>query len=280
MSEQPKTSDLFDVKQIINARLRAQKRNFENFLLQRLLEDLQERLSFIKRTFHSVLDFGSPNDALSASLATKPNHFLHISPLNNLNEVHIQGTHDCIIAMLSLETLNDIAKQLSKLRNHLEPDGLFIGALIGGQSLFELRHSIAMAESKILGGISPRIHPNIEIKDMGTLLQRSHFAMPVIDSEIITVRYHSPIMLMHDLRNMGLTNGLSNRHKTPMTKALLQEICTQYHTNYAHEDGKIPATFEIIWFSAWAPHPSQQKPLKPGSAQINLKDILENNHDK
>jgi hypothetical protein len=161
-----------------------------------------------------------------------------------------------------------------QVRRALKPDGLFLAALAGGDTLTELRQSFAAAESEIEGGISPRVAPFADLRDLGGLLQRAGFALPVIDSERITVRYDTVFALMHDLRRMGATNALTERRRTPLRRKTLLRMAEIYAERFADADRRLRATFEIIWLSGWAPHESQQQPLKPGSAKARLADAL------
>jgi hypothetical protein len=145
---------------------------------------------------------------------------------------------------------------------------------MGGDTLTELRQSFAAAESEIEGGLSPRVAPFADLRDLGALLQRAGFALPVTDSEAITVRYDSVFGLMNDLRRMGATNALVDRRRTPLKRATLLRMAEIYRQRFADADGRVRATFEFLWLSGWAPHPDQQRPLKPGSAQARLADAL------
>ena len=160
------------------------------------------------------------------------------------------------------------------MRRALKPDGLLLAALVGGDSLSELREAFAQAESEIEGGISPRVSPFADLRELGALLQRAGFALPVVDSDKLTVRYASVFDLMRDLRRMGATNVLNERHRTPLKRATLQRLAEIYAERFADADGRVRATFEIAWLSGWAPHESQQKPLRPGSAKARLADAL------
>jgi hypothetical protein len=146
--------------------------------------------------------------------------------------------------------------------------------MIGGESLAELRTAFAEAEAEIEGGVSPRVAPFADLRDLGALLQRAGFALPVTDVDRVTVRYASPMALMHDLRRMGAGNALTERRRTPLRRATLRRMLEVYAERYADADGRIRATFEVVWLSGWAPHESQQKPLAPGSAKTRLADAL------
>src|SRR5262249_6580647 len=159
-------------------------------------------------------------------------------------------------------------------RRALKGDGLFLAALIGGDTLTELRQAFATAEAEIENGVSPRVAPFADLRDLGALLQRAGFALPVTDVDRLTVRYASPLALMHDLRCMAAGNPLVERSRRPLKRAVLARMMQSYGERFADPDGRIRATFEIIWLSGWAPHESQQQPLKPGSAARRLADAL------
>ena len=163
---------------------------------------------------------------------------------------------------------------LLQIRRALKPDGLLLAALLGGDTLTELRQSFAEAESDVEGGVSPRVAPFADLRELGALLQRAGFALPVTDVDRVTVRYDSVFGLMHDLRRMGATNALLARRRTPLKRATLMRMAEIYAQRFADEDGRVRATFDIIWLSGWAPHPDQQQPLKPGSAKERLADAL------
>jgi len=181
---------------------------------------------------------------------------------------------DLVVSALALQFVNDLPGALIQIRRALKPDGLLIAALIGGDSLSELREAFAQAESEVEGGVSPRVAPFADLRDLGALLQRAGFALPVTDIDRVTVRYSSPLALMHDLRRMGATNVLTERRRKPLRRATLQRLFEIYAERFADPDGRIRSTFEIVWLSGWAPHESQQQPLKPGSAKTRLADAL------
>jgi len=163
---------------------------------------------------------------------------------------------------------------LVQLRRALKPDGLFLGCLLGGATLTELRQAFLQAESEAEGGASPRVAPFAELRDLGGLLQRAGFALPVVDADTIRVRYADPFALMRDLRAMGLTNALTDRRRTPLRRATLMRAAAIYAERFSDPDGRLRATFEVLWFSGWVPHASQQKPLRPGTAQTRLAEAL------
>jgi SAM-dependent methyltransferase len=184
------------------------------------------------------------------------------------------NTLDLVVSALSLQAVNDLPGVLVQVRRALKPDGLFIAALLGGDSLAELRQSFAVAESELESGMSPRVAPFPDLRDMGALLQRAGFALPVTDVDRITVRYATPLGLLRDLRHMGATNPLVERRRAPLRRATLARAIAIYAERFADPDGKVRASFDIIWLSGWSPHESQQKPLRPGSAQKRLADAL------
>ena len=184
------------------------------------------------------------------------------------------GTLDLVVSALVLQFVNDLPGTLVQIRRALRPDGLFLAALIGGETLTELRQSFAAAESEVEGGASPHVAPFADLRELGALLQRAGFTLPVTDVDRLTVRYDSVFGLMRDLRRMGATNMLHARRRTPLRRATLMRMAEIYAERFSDNDGRVRATFEIIWLSGWAPHPSQQQPLKPGTARTRLADAL------
>lgn len=185
-----------------------------------------------------------------------------------------EGAHDLIIDALCLHWTDDPVGRLIQARRALAPDGLFLGALFGGRTLNELRAALATAEAEILGGLSPRIAPMAEIRDLGGLLQRAGFALPVADSLVQTVSYATPLDLMRDLRGMGETNALAARSRHFLRRDVLARACQIYAETYATPAGRITATFEIVTLTGWAPAAHQPQPLRPGSAVARLADAL------
>jgi SAM-dependent methyltransferase len=281
---------IFDRRLLRARRRRAVAAGAETFLLDRVAADLAERLSAVLRRFGLVLDLGTPGDALRAALAGLPSVGTVISARAALPEREGSATRfvvadeealpfgaavfDLVVSGLSLQFVNDLPGTLVQIRRVLRPDGLFVAALAGGDTLTELRQSFAAAESEIEGGISPRVAPFADLRDLGALLQRAGFALPVTDVDRLTVRYASPFALMHDLRRMGATNALLERRRLPLRRATLTRMAQIYGERFADADGRIRATFEIAWLSGWAPHASQQQPLRPGSARTRLADAL------
>jgi SAM-dependent methyltransferase len=258
-----------------------------DFLLQRVAEDLAERLQPVLRPFPLMLDLGTPDESMALQLRRiRPeSQLLRAAPLAAaghhpalIADIEAQpfapARFDLITSGLALQHANDLPGALVQIRRALRPDGLFIGCLAGGATLTELRQCLTEAESEISGGVSPRVFPFADVRDMGGLLQRAGFALPVADSETLTVRYADMFGLMADLRAMGATNTLTARSRRFTRRSVMLKAAEIYARRFADSDGRIRATFEIIWLSGWAPHESQQKPLKPGSARQRLADAL------
>jgi NADH dehydrogenase [ubiquinone] 1 alpha subcomplex assembly factor 5 len=179
-----------------------------------------------------------------------------------------------VVSALNLHTVNDLPGALLQINKSLKPDGLFIAAIMGGETLFELRRCLEEAELELTGGVSPRVAPFADKPQMGDLLQRAGFSLPVVDSDIVTVSYNSIFSLMRDLRRMGEGNATVGRHKTFTPRSLFLRAGEIYAEKFADPDGRIRASFEIIFLIGWAPHTSQQKPLRPGSAKTRLAEFL------
>jgi SAM-dependent methyltransferase len=258
---------LFDLKLLRARQARALKQGPATFLRDRVAEDLSDRLQAVLRKFESAVDVGTPGE-LSG--------FRHID-LPDDESVGLPlalDSTDLAVSALAFQLVNDLPGLLAQISRALKPDGLLLAAMLGGETLTELRQSFAAAETEIEGGVSPRVVPFADLRDVGALLQRAKFALPVTDVDRITVRYDSAFALMKDLRAMGATNMLIERSRTPLRRATLLKMAQIYAERFADPDGRIRATFDVIWLSAWAPHESQQKPLKPGSAKASLADAV------
>ena len=253
--------------------------------MQRAAEDLAERLGAVTRTFPIALDLGTPNGAAFRALCNDSrigSVWRAAALVDSATAVVVDeealpfadGQLGLIVSLLALQGVNDLPGALIQIRRALAPDGLFLGAMLGGSTLTELRQAMAAAEIETEGGLSPRVAPFADVRDAGALLQRAGFALPVTDSDQFTVRYAHPLALMRDLRAMGLGNVLSARRRKPLKRDTLLRACAIYAERFADADGKVRASFELIWLSGWAPHASQQKPLKPGSARMRLADAL------
>jgi SAM-dependent methyltransferase len=280
---------IFDRALLAQRLRRARTSGPATFLLDRVTEDLLDRLAATMRPFPRVADLATPEPALAAALAAtdvsrsvtrlamledagSPVCNTVVGDLENLP--FVPESFELAVSALALQWVNDLPGALIQIRRMLAPDGLFLGCMIGGQSLQELRSAFAEAEADIRGGVSPRVAPFADLRDLGALLQRTGFALPVTDSDTVTVRYDSMFGLMADLRAMGATNILTQRSRQFLRRDVLMRAAEIYAHRFADADGRLRATFEILWQSGWAPHESQQKPLKPGSAQVRLSDVL------
>jgi SAM-dependent methyltransferase len=278
---------IFDPRLIRAHRARAAALGPATFLLDRVAADLADRLATVLRQFDVAVDLGTPTDAVRRALRAsgKVGSVIAAEPLAEgpdglaiaADEEALpfrDGALDLVVSALALQFVNDLPGTLVQIRRALKPDGLFLAALLGGDTLTELRQAFAAAEAEIEDGVSPRVAPFADLRDLGSLLQRAGFALPVTDVDRLTARYASPLALMHDLRRMGATNPLADRRRTPLKRATLARMLEVYTERFADPDRRIRATFEIVWLSGWAPHESQQQPLQPGSARTRLADAL------
>lgn len=260
-----------------------------DFLMRRAAEDLADRLGAVERKFGkaAVLFCQTPDatDVVAASgkaaeivrVEADP-AFLDGRPglVAPLETVPFQPESlDLVVSLLSLQAMNDIPGMLVQIRRALRPDGLFLGAFAGAGTLSELRESLLAAETELYGGASPRVIPFTDVRDAGALLQRAGLALPVADVETVTARYDTLFDLTADLRAMGETSALTDRSRRPGARKLFTRAAELYAERFSDADGRIRASFSIVWMSGWAPDASQQKPLKPGSAKVSLKTILE-----
>jgi SAM-dependent methyltransferase len=285
---------IFDRRLLRARRGRAERLGASTFLVERAAEDLSERLAAVLRRFDLAVDLGTPTDALRWALAASGKVATVVAadallganggapargaPLAVAADEEAlpfrDGSLDLVVSALALQFVNDLPGTLVQIRRALRPDGLLLAALAGGDTLTELRQSFAAAEAEIEDGVSPRVAPFADVRDLGALLQRAGFALPVTDVERLTVRYAAPSALMHDLRRMGAGNALIERSRRPLKRATLARMLEHYAAHFADGDGRVRATFDIVWLSGWAPHESQQKPLAPGSARRRLADAL------
>lgn len=257
---------------------RAERRGPATFLLDRVVGDVVERLGAVKRDFTAIVDVGTP----AASLATALSQSYSLARIDRADVgdgggeafAFLRDDYDLATSALTLQGVNDLPGALVQIRRALKPDGLFAAAMVGGRTLHELRTVLTEAETHVAGGASPRVAPFADVRDLGGLLQRAGFALPVADAETLVVRYDSLFALISDLRAMGATNALVARSRSPATRALFLEAARLYAERFADPDGRIRATFEIVFLSGWAPHPSQAKPAPRGSATISLAAAL------
>jgi SAM-dependent methyltransferase len=279
---------VFDRSLLRRRRRRAQALGPATFLIDRVADDLADRLAAVLRRFDLAVDLGSPTGAVRRALASRVGTAIAVDAVaQHLSDAagprlvadeealpFADASLDLVVSALALQSVNDLPGTLVQVRRALVPDGLFLAALLGGETLTELRQSFAAAEAELDGGVSPRVAPFVDTREAGALLQRAGFALPVADVDRITVRYASAFGLMQDLRRMGATNALVERRHTPLRRATLLRMADIYAERFSDADGRVRASFDVVWLSGWAPHASQQQPLKPGSAQVRLADAL------
>ncbi|MDH5723213.1 MAG: class I SAM-dependent methyltransferase [Alphaproteobacteria bacterium] len=288
-SPYPESIRVFDRK-LLQAKRGTLSKTFEkhDFLFKHCSNDISERLKDINRTFNTALQIGSRSADIQAhpKINTLVTLDLGKNPVISDNVPYIQADEeflpikpeslDLALSILNMHNVNDLPGSLVQIRQALKPDGLFMACLFGGESLLELRQSLMHTEIEVLGGASPRVFPFIDKMQMGDLMQRAGFALPVIDSEIIKVSYNSMFDLIKDIRGMGEHNIINKRNKTYTGKSFFMKAAQYYQDHFPAPDQKIEATFEIIYAAGWSPHDSQQKPLQPGSAEYSLEEALNN----
>ncbi len=283
-------ADIFVFDRSLVRKKRARAKSYladSGFLFNWSQQQIEKRLEDIKREFTTALqigcrtqnrlkDFGVINHiSLDNTAAYKPDILAEedLLPL-------ISKNFDLIYSALSLHSVNDLPGALVQIKQALKDDGLFIAAMLGGETLFELRHVMQQTELELHGGQSPRVAPFADMPQMGNLMQRAGFNLPVIDSEKITVTYDNIYKLMHDLRYMGEANSIKSRNKKFVGKDFFSRANELYQQLYSDQDRRLIATFDVIFLIGWAPHESQQKPLRRGSATNRLSDILETKEEK
>lgn len=292
---QPDSMNVFDRRLVRQRRSRAAAMlDDHDFLFMEGAERLCDRLLDINRTFSLGLDLGCHGGEVATALPPGKIESLiqadlaeamvrragdrQRTPLLVCDEETLPfglAAFDVVVSNLSLHWVNDLPGALSQIRMALKPDGLFLAQVFGGMTLSELRNALAEAEIEVDGGLSPRVSPFADVRDLGSLLQRAGFALPVVDNDVVTVSYAEPMKLLSDLRGMGEANAVLERRRQPLRRETLMRAMAKYMEKHADSDGRIPATFEIITMTAWAPAPTQQKPLKPGTAAGRLADALD-----
>ena len=262
-----------------------------DFLFAEVAARLADRLEDVNRRFADVLDLGCRDGVMARALAARGGDASVTGCDPSLEMARRaggravvadedalpfgDGAFDLVLSALSLHWVNDLPGALVQIRRVLRPDGLLLAAMLGGGTLGELRRALIEAEDRIEGGASPRVSPFAELRDAGDLLQRAGFALPVVDADIITVSWPDALSLMRELRGMGETNAVAERRRGPTRRATLFAAAERYRELYGDGDGRVPATFEILYLTGWAPHASQQQPLAPGSAAARLADALD-----
>jgi len=272
---------LFD--RALGAERTRRKRGAEpNILTRTIAEELAERLAFVNRRFERVLLIAAEPEAIAARL-TEGGQVKEVKTGLPSAGDHLdlgEAAFDAVFSVLDLQTFNDVPGALIQMRRALKPDGLLLACLFAGNTLNELRQSWLAAESAVAGGVSPRVAPMIDVRELGALLQRAGLALPVADLDRTIVRYADAVALIHEIRELGLSNNLVGRSRTPVSRRLLGAAVNHYQHNFADADGRIRATVEVAWITGWAPHESQQQPLKPGSAKARLADALKVDEQK
>lgn len=261
-----------------------------DFLILEVADMVADRLSDIRRSFPVALDLGCHTGQMAKVLAGRGGieHLVQCdlsekmvrqaSGLKFVSDEEFlpigEAALDLVLSCLSLHWINDLPGALIQLRRALKPDGLFLAAFFGGETLKELRQTLVAAEIEIVGGAGPRVSPFADVKDGGALLQRAGFALPVADTDVLTVSYENPLKLLRDLRGMGEQMATHNRHKTFTKRKILFRAIEIYQEMFGDSDGRVPATFEVITLTAWSPSTNQQQPAKRGTGQVNLADVL------
>ncbi len=284
---------VFDEDLVANRRLRAMRKGTPgaDFLVDVAARELCERLEAVERRFERAVELhGYTGAAAKALIASgKVGSVLRVEThaellegwtdqaIRPLEQLGMEaGSADLIVSPLSLHLTNDTPGTLIQIARALSPDGLFLAAIPGGNTLTELREALLAAESELTGGASPRVIPFMDVRAAGQLLQRAGLALPVADVESLTVRYDTMFDLMRDLKAMGMANPLVNRSRKPLARSVFLRAAELYADRFSDADRRVRATFDIVYLSGWKPHESQQKPLKPGSAEVSLARILGN----
>jgi len=275
--------------QIFDRRLYARRRAGTpgtDFLVREAGAQIAERLRAVNRRFQHALDLSSRSESF-AELRDCADGWVRttFAPITGsvvADEEALpfsEATFDLVTSVLSLHAVNDLPGALVQIRRALKSDGLFVAALFGGETLHELREAFAQAESEISGGITPRVAPFADVRDLGALLQRAGFALPVADVERSIVQYAKFATLVQDMRALGETNALQGRFRGLLRRDLLAAILSRYAEAHADGEGRPRSTFDIVYLTGWAPHESQQKPLAPGSARARLAQVLRDSDD-
>lgn len=263
------------------------------FLLDEVAERLADRLADIARAFPRALDLGCHSGQLAARLVgrggieTLVQADLSPAMVRGARGARVvcdeellpfaPGSFDLVLSVLSLHWVNDLPGTLAQINACLRPDGLFLAALLGGETLFELRRALTLAETEVEGGAGPRVSPFAELRVLGGLLQRAGLALPVVDSDTITVSYPDALALMRELRGMGEGNAVEGRRKGLSRRETLMRAAALYQEMFGDSEGRVPATFQVLYLIGWAPHEGQPRPLRPGSATTRLAEALGTN---
>lgn len=271
MAPNPTAAPILFDRALLRARQnRARRGGPVTFLFDRVAEDMEERLAAVTRDFSDAAEIWTPGELLRRPVADRFKSITRIDLDETETLPLAPESIDLAVSALAFQFVNDLPGVLAQIRRALRPDGLLLAAMIGGDTLTELRQAFAQAEAECEAGVSPRVAPFADLRDVGALLQRAGFALPVTDVDRVVVRYDNAFALMADLRRMGATNVMIERRRTPTRRATLLRMAEIYTGRFADPDGRIRATFDVIWLSGWSPHESQPKPLRPGSAKASL----------
>jgi len=266
---------IFDNRLLKLRRARAAQRP-QSFLLERCLDDLADRLTDVNRAFSRVLIVGDNISAQDLTSRLPQKKIKKLEICSSIEDIPSSADFDLVISLLRLQSGNDLPGSVIQMRQRLKPDGLFIGAMFGGDTLTELRQGFYKVDEEQLGGLAPHIFPMASYSQVAGLLSRAGLNQPVVDTDRMTVAYQELKRLVEDLRDLGETNVLLSMSKSVLTKPYWQALKAAYTETRTRKDGKLLCSFEILWMTGWAPHDSQQKPLRPGSAKMSLKDALKN----
>jgi len=268
----------------------ARAANRHDFLIARATEDLIERLAIVRRQFAVAVNLGAHHGLLGARLQSLPGVEIVVQMeavgdlLRQCSGLRLQADEealpfrdqslDLVVSALTLQLVNDLPGTLVQIRHALKPDGLLLAAVLGGATLHELRTAFFLAEEEVEGGASPRVAPFADVRELGALLLRAGFALPVADAQTVTVTYPDALALMRELKAAGATNVLRTRRRRPLRRKTLLRAVEYYADRFGLPNGRIPATFEVVTLTGWAPHESQQQPLRPGTATVRLAEAL------
>ncbi len=265
--------EIFDRQLLSHRRARAAKRG-DSFLLRRAISDASERMRDVSRNFDKVLILGREAESELLCARLPKQKLGQITCCESLEDLPTDNDFDLCLSLLRLQSENDLPGAIIQLRQRLKPDGLFIAAMFGGETLTELRQVFYNTDEKIMGGLAPHIYPMASYTQAAGLLSRAGLNQPVVDTDRFSVSYSAFETLISDLRDLGETNVLKAQQKSILTKNYRLELEENYKRLFSNLDGKLKCRFEILWLTGWVPHESQQKPLKPGSAKLHLKDAL------
>lgn len=247
-----------------------------NILTRMIATELTSRLALVNRRFERLCLIAADPATIAADLTAAGQVGEIETRLPSAEDDLRLATagHDAVLSVLDLQGTNDVTGALIQMRRALKPDGLLLACLFAGDTLTELRQSWLAAEATVTGGVSPRVAPMADVRDLGGLLQRAGLALPVADLDRMKVRHADPLTLMREIKVLGLSNSLTARTRRPVSRRLLGEAVDHYQRNFSDPDGRVRTSVEIAWLTGWAPHDSQQRPLKPGSARARLADAL------